>query len=117
MGLQSNEVAAALNSGGDVRVGSIGEGRGGESRGAPAGLEGVIRKAANAKQVAVIDVGGMTCAICVGVVEKLLGRYALSVFIPAPVFIFKLTVYSCCDHGSRVLSERPARMQMVPMRD
>lgn len=70
--LQSSDVAAASSPGVDIRPESSGGGGEEEARGANAGSQGGMCEAA--KAVAVIDVGGMTCAICVGVVERLLGR-------------------------------------------
>lgn len=75
--LESGEAAAARTpGGGDIgRAWNDGEGEVKvEGTGWGREKQGSGVKAANA-QVALINVEGMTCAICVGIVEKLLGRY------------------------------------------
>lgn len=80
MSLESGEAAAALTPGGETRAGSNGHGGGGGGeKGGLGGGERTIET--NGKvpkaQVAVMNVEGMTCAMCVGIVENLVNRCGL----------------------------------------
>ena len=84
--LESGDAAAASTPGGDPRAAGTDAGwgaaevegagaRGKQPGGTPGPEEGGGAGAGTGTRVAVMNIEGMTCAICVGIVENLLGRF------------------------------------------